>query len=66
MDYVSAKDYYELIKKEFSDDNEIFNKFYDYFEVTWFSENDDETVKYNFDLWSYYGKFNFKEIKKTI
>ena len=34
--------------------------------MTWFSENDDETVKYNFDLWSYYGKFNFKGNKKQL
>ena len=34
--------------------------------MTWFSENDDETVKYNFDLWSYNGKFNFKGNKKQL
>ena len=45
MDYKSAKDYYKLIKKEFNDDNELFNKFYDYFETTWFSENDDDIIK---------------------
>ena len=50
MDYKSTKDYYEIIKKEFRDDNEIFNKFYAYFEVIWLSEYGDETVKYNFDL----------------
>lgn len=66
MYYKTAKDYYKLIKKEFSNDEGKFNKFYDCFEVTWFSENDDETVKYNFDLWSYNSKFNFKGKKKKL
>ena len=34
--------------------------------MSWFSNNGDEIVKYNFDLWSYYGKFNFKGNKKQL
>ena len=66
MDYDSAKEYYELVKNKFNDPNELCNKFYDYFENTWFSENQDDNVKFNFDLWSYYGKFNFKGNKKQL
>ena len=28
--------------------------------------NNEEEVKYDFSLWSYYGKFNFKRNKKEL
>jgi len=65
MDYDTAIDFYSLIKKEFPDTDELFNKFYNYFETTWLSINNDD-VKYDFSLWSYFGKFNYKGNKKQL
>ena len=65
MDYDNAIHYYNLIKKEFPDTDELFNKFYNYFETTWFLMNNDE-VKYDFSLWSYFWKFNYKDNKKQL
>jgi hypothetical protein len=50
MDYDTSKDFYSL----------------NYFEATWFPLNNDDEVKYDFILWSYFGKFNFKGNKKQL
>ena len=62
MDYDTAKDFYSLIKNEYSE--EKYSIFFNYFEATWFPLNNDDEVKYDFSLWSYFGKFNFKGNKK--
>ena len=65
MKLEEAKHYYSLIKKEFPDNGNNLNAFYDYFETTWFPYEDNET-KFSFDLWSYCKKFSFKGNKKTL
>ena len=52
---------------EKADTDEYYSKFFNYFEATWFPlNNEEEEVKYDFSLWSYYGKFNFKRNKKEL
>ena len=64
MDIDSAIDFYETIKTTFNQDQ--FNEFFDYFETTWLNPNKDIKTKYEFNLWSYYGKFNFKTQRKKF
>lgn len=36
--------------------------FYEYFEEAWFALDSDIKTKFEFDLWTYSNKFNFKGI----
>lgn len=51
---------------EFSDNIPKFEnyvKFLEYIEETWFPINDNDIAYYEFDLWNYSNKFDFKENK---
>lgn len=50
MNYKDAVRYYKKIKEEFSNDNEKFEEFYEYFEDTWFSMMDPDSSKYKFKI----------------
>lgn len=58
MSIKQAREFYLKIKEYF--DDEIFENFYVYFELTWLNTYEKETVKFDFNLWSYYEKFYFK------
>ena len=66
MDYKSAREYYNLIKEEYPDTTEEYMNFYHYFEKNWLSLENPLESKYEFNLWSYYEKFNFKGNKKKL
>ena len=59
-----AKKFYEKIIEEYDEDS--FQPFYKYFEKTWLSLSKDNKSKFNFSLWSYYGKFDFQSSRKVI
>ena len=46
--------------------NALFEKFIEYFESNWFPLNDNNETRFDFELWSYKNKFNFKGNKKSI
>ena len=57
-----AREFYIKIKEYF--DEEKFQNFYNYFERTLLNIDQNKTVKFDFNLWCYYDKFDFK--KKEI
>ena len=58
MNLENATKFYITLKDYFSD--EEFDNFYHYFEFTWLNLDDNENVKFDFNIWSYKGKFEFK------
>ena len=62
MNKDTAIDFYNEIKNTF--DDEIFNEFYEYFELTWLNPDINIKTKFEFSLWSYHGKFDFKNQRK--
>ena len=62
MDICNAREFYLSIKKYFSE--EQFNQFYIYFEQTWLNMKDNNNVQYDFKIWPYYNKFDFKKSRK--
>ena len=59
-----AREFYKLIKEEFSE--EKYEAFYDYFENTWLNIDDNNKTKFDYELWSYCGKFDFENSRKEI
>ena len=59
-----AIEFYHKIKDEF--DQEEFIPFFDYFERNWLNLSEENDSKYKLDIWSYYGKFYFKETRKAL
>ena len=59
MPIKQAREFYLKVKEYF--DEEIFENFYNYFERTWLNIDENETVKFDFNLWTYYEKFDFKK-----
>ena len=45
---------------------ENYEKFLDYFEETWFPKNDSDKPYYEFELWNYSDKFDFKGNKNQL
>ena len=66
MSLNDAKKYYALIKEIFPGTEGNMNKFYIYFESTWFPVEEDAEPKFKFEILSYYNKFNFKSSKKKV
>ena len=66
MNLGKAREFYLLVKAHFNQDE--FNKFYDYFELTWLNLEENDYAKFNFNIWSYFNKFDFKNSrnKKTL
>lgn len=64
MSIENAREYYLKIKDYFNED--LFNNFYTYFEQTWLNLDENETVKFDFNIWSYYKKFDFKNARKKV
>ena len=62
MDIGRAIEFYDTIKTTYYE--EQFSEFFDYFETTWLNPNKDIKTKFEFDIWSYYGKFDFKNQRK--
>ena len=62
MDIDRAIEFYNTIKTTYYE--EQFSEFFDYFETTWLNPNKDIKTKFEFDIWSYYGKFDFKNQRK--
>ena len=62
MDIDRAIEFYDTIKTTYYE--EQFSEFFDYFETTWLNPNKDIKTKFEFDIWSYYGKFDFKNQRK--
>ena len=62
MDIDTAIGFYDTIKTTYYE--EQFSEFFDYFETTWLNPNKDIKTKFEFDIWSYYGKFDFKNQRK--
>ena len=61
-----AINYYYLIKDAYSDSDNKFDNFFEYFESTWLSLEDNYKSKFDIELWSYYNKFNFKGNKNKL
>ena len=61
-----AINYYYLIKDAYSDSDNKFDNFFEYFESRWLSLKDNYKSKFDFELWSYYNKFNFKGNKNKL
>ena len=59
-----VREFYIKIKEYF--DEEIFENFYNYFERTWLNIDENETVKFDFNLWSYYDKLDFKKERNNF
>ena len=55
MELENPGKFYITLKGYFSD--EEFDNFYHYFEFTWLNLDDNENVKFDFNIWSYKGKF---------
>jgi len=51
MNLEKAREFYLLVKAHFNQDE--FNKFYDYFELTWLILEEKDDVKFNFNILSY-------------
>jgi len=66
MNLEKALEFYLLVKANFNQDE--FNKFYDYFELTWLNLEEKDYDKFNFNIWSYFNKFDSKNSrnKKTL
>ena len=65
MDIKTARKHYSNIIKNINR-NDKFDQFIDYFERTWFPVNDSDVTKYDFNLWNYSDKFNFKGNKNQL
>ena len=66
MDYYqNVIDYYHLVKEKYPDSIEEYANFYTCFETNWLSLISAEDSKFEFNLWSYNDKFNFKGYKKN-
>ena len=61
-----AINYYKLIKDAYSDKDNKYDNFFEYFESTWLSLEDNCKSKSDFELWSYHNKFNFKGNKNKL
>ena len=66
MEKENAIKYYKLIKEYFSDSDEKYNNFYEYFEETWLALDSNIKPKFDFDLWAYINKFSFKGNKTKL
>lgn len=66
MNKKNAIDYYKIVKDSFPDSEEKNNNFFEYFESTWLSLDDDRKSKYNFYLWTYDKIFNFNGNKTKL
>lgn len=66
MNLENARKYYQRIKTEFPGEDSNLAEFYDYFESTLLPLENDIKTKFEFDLWSYHGKFEFKGNKKKL
>ena len=64
LKYDTAIEFYKKIKDEFK--TEEYKLFFDYFENTRMKINEENNVKFDFDLWTYYGKFDFKANRKKL
>lgn len=64
LKYDIAIEFCKKIKDEF--ETEKYELFFDYFKNTWMKINEENNVKFDFDLWTYYGKFDFKANWKKI
>ena len=40
--------------------------FYGYFEQTWLNLEENDPVKYEFKIWTYFEKFDFKNARKKV
>ena len=58
MNLEKAREFYLLVKAYFNQDE--FNIFYDYFELRWLNLEENYYVKFNFNICSYFNKFDFK------
>ena len=63
MNLKDAKAFYLNIKNVYNDDYE---SFFNYFEDTWFSLDDEKEERYNFSLWSYNGKFDIQKSRTQL
>ena len=65
MDINTSREHYSIILKTISHNNKI-DDFLEYFESTWFPVKEGDNTKFEFDLWNYANKFNFKGNKKQL
>ena len=68
LSFINLKDariFYKKIKDNFSNESK-YEKFFDYFEDTWFPLQDSDKTKFDFDIWKYKNKFNFKGNKSKL
>ena len=64
MKLEDSRNYYKLILDKIPKSNK-FDEFIEYFEKSWFPKSESDTTKYDFSLWSYYDKFDFRETKNN-
>ena len=64
LEFDTAIEFYKKIKEKYMSNE--YQSFLKYFENTWMKINENNNVKFEFDLWSYYGKFDFKSNRKKI
>ena len=65
MNLKEAHIFYKIINDKFSINSQLEN-FYDYFEDTWLSLTDSDKTKFDFYMWNYKNKFNFKGNKYKL
>ena len=65
MDLETARNFYNLVIKNIPK-NDKFDIFLEYFQNTWFPIGNNLNTLYDFDLWNYSNKFNFKGNKNSL
>ena len=65
MDIKTARNHYSSVINTINHYEKI-DQFIDYFERTWFPVTDSDVTKYDFNLWNYSDKFNFKGNKNQL
>ena len=63
MQYDKSKEFYIKIKNEYNQD---YADFFNYFENTWLSLNDNNKSRYEFSLWSYADKIDIKKSRSQL
>ena len=66
LNKTKAIKFYKDIKNFIGDMDDNFKAFYAYFEKYWLNEDINKETVYDFAMWSYYGKFDFKTSKKQL
>ena len=66
MDIKTARNHYSSVINNINH-NDKFDQPIDYFERTWLNiDSNNNKTKFDYDIWNYYGKFDFENSRKSI